>query len=98
LVRVGWDFGDHESAVSEGPGKRYSHREPCRTAQCPGYFGHTYLRTGAVTISAQLTWTGQFQVDGGAWQDIAGTVSAPATSELIRVKQARGVLVPNPGE
>jgi hypothetical protein len=96
LQRVDWTFGDHASDATEGPGRAYSAHDPCRTAQCPNYFGHTYRHTGSVTISAQLTWTGQFQVDGGAWQNIPGTVTAAATSDTIRVRQARGVLVPNP--
>ena len=96
LQQVHWDFGDQATDTTQSPGKPYSHDDPCRTAQCPNYFGHTYLRTGAVTISAQLTWTGQFRVDGGAWQDIQGTVTAPATNQPIRVREARGVLVPNP--
>jgi hypothetical protein len=96
LEAVRWTFGDDQSDTTDGPGKRYSHDDPCRTADCPSYFGHTYRHTGPVTIGAQLTWTGQFQVDGGAWQDIPGTVTAAATAEPMRVKEARGVLVDNP--
>jgi hypothetical protein len=95
LERVGWDFGDDSTDISVGPGKRYTNADPCRTAQCPGYFGHTYLRTGRVTVAADLTWTGQFRVDNGGWQAIPGTVTAPATSDTIRVKEARGVLIPD---
>ncbi len=98
LQQVHWDFGDQETDTTRSPGKAYTRDDPCRTAQCPDYFGHTYLHTGAVTIAAQLVWSGQFQVDGSAWQDIQGTVSAPATDEPIRVREARGVLVPNPGD
>jgi hypothetical protein len=96
LQQVRWSFGDHSTDSSAGPGKAYTSSDPCRTAQCPGYFGHTYLHTGGVTIAAQLTWTGQFRVDNGAWQAIPGTVIAAATNETIRVKEARGVLIPNP--
>jgi hypothetical protein len=92
---VAWDFGDHSTDTTDGPGKAYTNADPCRTAQCPSYFGHTYARTGHVTVTANLTWTGQFRVDNGAWQAIPGTVAAPATSETIRVKEARGVLVPD---
>ncbi len=93
---VRWNFGDGTAGETSSPGKAYTDADPCRTAQCADYFGHTYLHTGEVAIAAQLTWTGQFRVDGGAWQPIAGTVTAAATSETIRVKEARGVLVPNP--
>lgn len=96
LERVDWNFGDRSSDTTNGPGKRYTSTDPCRTKQCPNYFGHTYVRTGPVTVDAALTWTGQFRVDNGAWQTIPGTVAAPATGDAIRVKEARGVLIPNP--
>ena len=96
IDRVTWRFGDGASATTTGPGTAYTDRHPCRTKQCPGYFGHTYTDTGSTTITAALTWTGQFSVDGGAWQTIPGTVTAAATSTTIDVKEARGVLVPNP--
>ena len=96
IDRVTWDFGDDSSTTTNGPGEAYSDTHPCRTKQCPGYFGHTYTDAGTMTITADLTWTGQFRVDGGAWQTIPGTVTAEATSTTIDVKEARGVLVPNP--
>jgi hypothetical protein len=94
--RVDWDFGDHTTAVTTGSGQAYSPAHPCSTAQCPDYFGHTYRRTGQLTVGAQLSWSGQFRVDGGPWQDIPGTVTASATGAALHVKEARGVLVDNP--
>ena len=96
LQSVDWRFGDGQSDTTTDPGKAYSRDDPCRTVQCPDYFGHVYRSTGSLTIGAQLTWTGQFQVDGGAWQDIPGTVTAPATGTPLHVREARGVLVDNP--
>ena len=96
LERVDWSFGDQSSETTSGPGKAYTKDDPCTTAQCPDYFGHVYRNTGHLTIGAQLTWTGQFQVDGGAWQDIAGAVTAPAAGQPIHIREARGVLVDNP--
>lgn len=93
---VHWDFGDGVTGESATPGKPYTDADPCRTVQCPDYFGHTYRHSGAVMIGAQLIWTGDFRVGAGPWQPITGTVAAPATSETVRVKQARAVLVPNP--
>jgi hypothetical protein len=96
VEHVAWNFGDGGTDVTNGPGTAYSNAHPCDTKQCPGYFGHTYSSAGRVTITADLTWSGQFRVDGGAWQDIPGTVTAAATNTSIDVKQARAVLVPNP--
>ena len=96
IEQVTWQFGDGSNATTEGPARAYTNAHPCDSKQCPGYFGHTYTRTGDMTITADLVWTGQFRVDGGAWQTIPGTVTAAATSTTIDVKEARGVLVPNP--
>lgn len=96
VQQVAWQFGDGTADTTSGPGTPYTNADPCRSAQCPGYFGHTYRRTGKMTITAELTWTGQFRVDGGAWQTIPGTVTASATDTTVDVKQARGILVPNP--
>lgn len=96
VEQVRWDFGDGSTDTTTTPGKAYTAADPCKTVDCPDYFGHTYLHTGEVRISAQLIWTGEFRVDGGAWQPITGTVAAPATGTSVHVKEARGILVPNP--
>ena len=96
LQSVSWNFGDDAIETTSTPGRPYTKADPCTTVDCPQYFGHTYRATGHLTIGARLTWTGQFQVDGGAWQDIPGTVTAPATGQPIHIREARGVLVDNP--
>jgi hypothetical protein len=92
---VDWDFGDGTKATATTPGRAYDPADPCRTARCPGYWGHVYTVTGAMHLSAQVTWSGQFRVAGGAWEDIAGTVTGPRQTTTLTVKQARGVLVPD---
>jgi hypothetical protein len=96
LARVAWDFGDQQQATSTGPGRAYTRTDPCTTQQCPGYFGHTYTRTGTVTITARVTWTGRYRVDAGPWQAIPGTVTAPAAAATLTLRQARAILVPPP--
>lgn len=98
LDHVTWNFGDGHSAVSNGPGKPYdADSEPCRAAECPGYFGHTYRDTGDVRVSATASWQASFTVNGGPAVTIPGTVNGPTASSELTVKQARAVLVPNPG-
>lgn len=94
INQVDWDFGDGTTETTAGPQRRYDPADGCHTATCPGYWGHTYTRTGAVTVAATLTWTGQYQVDNGPSQRITGTVTAPATSTPLTIRQARGILVP----
>lgn len=91
-----WDFGDHTGDTTHDAGRKYTNADPCRTPSCPSYYGHIYRHTGPVTITAQLSGTGQFRVDNGPWQPIAGAVTALATDDNVTVKQARGILVPNP--
>jgi hypothetical protein len=98
LDRVSWTFGDGSSESSATPGKPYRRSEPCSTAQCPGYYGHVYRTTGSRRITATTTWTGRYRVGTGGWLAIPGSVTGPATSTQVIVREARGVLVPNPGD
>lgn len=53
LTTVRWDFGDDQTDDADGPGKPYDKtNDPCRTKQCSHYYGHTYARTGSMTITA----------------------------------------------
>lgn len=98
VARVDWDFGDGQSETTDGPEPRYDPAAGCRTVTCPGYWGHTYASTGAMTIAATVTWSGAYRVDAGAWLAIPGEVTGPAVTAALTVKQARGVLVPGPGQ
>jgi hypothetical protein len=94
-----WDFGDGATDSTTDPGKAYSTTDPCDTAECADYYGHTYTDTGAVTMTLTVAWHAQFSLDGGAtWTDVdpAPLTGPPATHDLD-VVQARGVLVPDPG-
>ncbi len=91
-----WSFGDGARATSSGPGRPYVATDPCRQVQCPGWFGHTYTQTGAVTVTAAVGWTATYTVDAGPTQTITGTVTGPVATLPLAVKQARAVLVPDP--
>ncbi|MBE7195274.1 MAG: hypothetical protein INR66_22700 [Gordonia polyisoprenivorans] len=99
LEKVDWRFGDGKSENGGPAGKPYDDKhDPCKSRQCTQYFGHVYERTGKVTVAATATWHASFTVDGGATVDIPGTIDGPQATADIAVKQARGVLVPNPGD
>jgi hypothetical protein len=93
---VAWDFGDGTTTTSTGPGKPFTSTDSCATPTCPGWFGHTYTSVGSVTVKAIITWTGQYQVDGGPVLDIAGTVTTTAVSFPVQILEARAILVPTP--
>ena len=98
LDHVVWRFGDGESDTTSSPGKAYAEQaDPCTTRECSDYYGHTYDRPGRVRVNAAASWSARFTVDGGAPITIPGTVAGPTEQAAIVVKQARGVLVQNPG-
>lgn len=93
---VHYDFGDGASA--DGPiGKRYDEtRDPCKSRLCPDYFGHVYTERGVRTVAATAYWHVSFTVDGGASQQVVGTVPGPTSRAQVTVREARAVLVPAP--
>ncbi len=99
LDHVQWDFGDGQFDSPKAPGPAYDSRHhPCATVVCPGYFSHTYLGTGTMTVTARASWVASFTVDGGPALTIPGTVTGPVAAATLQVRQARGVLVPAPGQ
>lgn len=95
-----WDFGDGTHQTTSTPGAHYPDAGTCNTQDCPGYFGHTYSDTGAMTIRLSVDWYADYSLDGGrTWQPVtAAPLPGPTATHAMTVKQARGVLVPNPGD
>jgi hypothetical protein len=96
LDHVRWDYGDSTTTTTQTPGKVYDHvHDRCHTALCPDYLGHVYTAAGTFSARATITWTGQYSVNGGAWQDVPGTVTVVAPLMPVTVIEARSVLVPD---
>ncbi|HZC54392.1 MAG TPA: hypothetical protein VE441_18130, partial [Mycobacterium sp.] len=93
VLGVAWEFGDGSSEVSSGPGVPYRKGEHCATVSCPRHFGHVYARTASMRIRSRVSWSGQYSVNGGAWQPVVGTVDGPPAVTRLIVIEARGVLV-----
>ncbi len=93
-----WTFGDDNSDTTASPGVAYDpEHKPCRTAQCPGYYGHTYTTTGIDTITLTIAWHATFSLDGTTWTDVdPAPLTGPGASASITVRQARAILVPDP--
>ena len=95
---VDWTFGDGATSTESGPGSAYDEENhPCKTRLCPGYFGHVYLDRGTVQVKATASWQASFRVGGGPVVQIPGTIAGPVAATDLAVKEARGVLIPNPG-
>ena len=93
-----WSFGDHTSDTADNPGTPYdADHNPCRTAQCPGYYGHTYTTTGTDTITLTVTWHASYSLDNTTWIDVdPAPLTGPSAATTITVREARAVLVPDP--
>jgi hypothetical protein len=97
LTAVRWDFGDDDTDDADSPGKPYDKvHDPCAKKLCPDYYGHTYLRTGSMTITATASYHATFRVAGGPVVDIPGGIDGPTAAATIVVHEARAVLVPDP--
>ena len=52
-----------------------------------------YAKAGTFAVRADVTYGGQFRVNGGEWIDIPGTVTIAGTSEDVQVRTAKARLV-----
>jgi hypothetical protein len=53
-----------------------------------GDISHAYTRSGTYSLRADVTYAGQYRVNGGAWLRIPGTVTIRGTPLPIQVKTA----------
>ncbi|KRF29516.1 hypothetical protein ASG91_00335 [Phycicoccus sp. Soil802] len=58
-----------------------------------GDITRTYTRAGDFTVRADVTYSGQFRVNGGQWIDIPGDVTIRGPAENLTVKTAHARLV-----
>lgn len=92
-LRTEFDFGDGDTAALQpGPGTPYDPTHDC--GKCTTQFGHSYDRTGRVTVTARTYWQAEFQVSDHPWITIPGDITAaqPATTTLV-VAQSHNTLV-----
>lgn len=76
-VQYTYHFGD---GTSFGP-------TPNRGGPYPtGTVRHTYQRKGTVTVRIDVTLSGEFSIDGGAWQPIPGTTTVQGTPSTLQVR------------
>jgi hypothetical protein len=78
-----WVFGDGSAVPSASPGAPYPDL----------LITHKYLHRGGVNPRVDTTYSARFRVDGGAWRDVAGTVTIPGEPVALRVITATPVLV-----
>lgn len=94
-----WTFGDGSSDETSEAGRVYDKvDDPCDTVHCPDYYTHTYTRAGRMRITLTVTWRASYRVGGGGWTDLDAPITGPPSTIALRLYEARGVLVADPGE
>ena len=80
-VEFRFDYGDGSLLASAAPGGPiHQERWGERTAT-----SHPYTGTGDYTLSLTTVFAGEFRLEGGPWQPIAGTSEIPSRSRALSV-------------
>jgi len=78
-----WHYGDGSDQTTTKPGAAYPTLDVT----------HRYLKKGTVAASVDTVWEADFQVDGGAWAPVDGTVSKTGAPQQLRIRSATPTLV-----
>jgi hypothetical protein len=78
-----WHFGDHTDETTSRPGAAYPALDVT----------HRYLRKGTVSPSVDTTWAADYQLDGGPWAPVDGTVTMTGAAQRLTIKSATPILV-----
>ncbi|MGP5127862.1 PKD domain-containing protein [Brachybacterium tyrofermentans] len=78
-----WDLGDGNTITTDNPGKPYPSE----------IVSSTYSTEGWYDITLTTTFTGQFAVNGGPWQDIDGSIEVVSDPVPIYSKSLESRLV-----
>lgn len=84
-----WTFGGTE-LVADWPGRPFA--DDCERLPCAGYVQSPFAEPGTYAIGLTVTWTGEFSVNGGAWQQVPGTGTSTSAASEVTVLEARAVL------
>ncbi|MFC7373745.1 MULTISPECIES: PKD domain-containing protein [unclassified Brachybacterium] len=82
-VSYHWDLGDGNTITTDNPGEPY----PSEAVSS------TYTQEGWYDITLTTTFTGQFSVNGGEWQDIEGSIEIESESVPVYSKSLESRLV-----
>jgi hypothetical protein len=56
-----------------------------------------YVSAGSVVVGVRALFTGDFSVDGGAWEPVDDTVTIAGPTTGVRVREATNRLQAGPG-
>ncbi|MGI8648660.1 MAG: hypothetical protein DLM55_10840 [Acidimicrobiales bacterium] len=94
-VKYLWDFGDAETMTTTEPGKPYNPALIDRLEDIEKNYTiiHRYHKTGVFGIKLTVTFNGEYSVNDGSWQPIAGSLQSTSVTHDLTVKQARGQFI-----
>ena len=78
-----WHYGDGQNETTSKPGAAYPALDVT----------HRYLKKGTVSASVDTVWEADFQVDGGPWAPVNGTVTKTGPAQRLTVRSATPILV-----
>jgi hypothetical protein len=78
-----WHYGDGEDETTTKPGAAYPALDVT----------HRYLTKDTVTPSVDTIWEADYQLDGGAWAPVNGTVTKTGAAQQLTIKSATPILV-----
>lgn len=83
-----WLHDDTTTQTTDWPGKPWDSDQP----DIDGYVTHLYEHTGTVRPGVEVTWSAQYRVGNGPWQDVNGTVTRTSPRADLQVLEGEPVL------
>jgi hypothetical protein len=86
-----WDYGDGTSTTVQGPGASW--RELGQPDFSATDTSHVYPTMGDRSVTLSISYSPSYRFDGGAWQQIPGTLPVQVGPVMIHVLEGSTVLV-----
>ncbi|MDO7867628.1 hypothetical protein [Nocardioides jiangxiensis] len=83
-----WHHGDGTSQATDWAGKAWRNGSP----DIDGYITHIYGHTATVHPSVTVTWSAQYRVGSGPWQEVDGTVTRQGPVATLTIVEGEPVL------
>jgi hypothetical protein len=82
-----WHWGDGATATTRTPGRPYPADDITHT------YAHATHDGPPLALRVDTTYTAQYRVDGGSWQQIPDAITIAGPTTTMPVKEATAVLV-----